>query len=250
MKQILNQLCRASITAAGVMVATSAASAESKPVQFETEFDLNLNLTPGGLNLQAPQATRPVTFDVAKAAADWQESIGAYLDTLLEAEPAPAVPSTSRETTPDSTTDAAVKADLAAFAAAEPAATSAAKPLPPEVLEALGLDPADAVLAVPAGAKSQPDVIVNPLLLAPTLSHPTGCDACHHGHADPGQPEPITSAAGAGVDDAAAWQTLADWASARAAESTQPAGADDAAAFTLDSDFFFEVDADENSPTE
>ena len=269
MKQILGNLCRASVAAAGVMVATSAASAESKPLQFETEFDLDL--LPGNLSAHAAAAAIDVGLDAAApSVSGWEQSIGAYLDTLLNAEPKSAPAPATQVDESDADAAAVIEAEIDAFTATELAAPTAqapeTKPLPPELLEVLGIEPpaegeepADVLVAVPASAESRPDPKpeakvepANPLLLAPVLSHPMNCEMCH-AHLD-AAPAVEQAAAPAQVDDAEAWQTLADWAAARAAADTTDDNSNDATdtaeAVTAESDFFFDFFAGEESPTE
>ena len=278
MNQVFGKVCRASVAAAGVMVAASAASAESRPLLFETEFDVDLA---AGIAAVAPRVGT-LSFDVPSAAAKWEESIGAYLEGLVDVEAAPAAD--AAPAVDAAAADLVARIEIQAFTVTEaPAAEAGAKPLPPEVLVALGFDLADAVLearaAVPAAAQKQgegdaakPQAAADARLLAPVLSEPMGCPGCaaHAAHA-------------ARVDDAAAWQKLADWAASRVAEGAAATAAataavvapvtearinDDAAweklaewaaargaedtaaepadreALTAEGDFFFEVDDD------
>jgi hypothetical protein len=218
-KQILSKVCRASVAAAGVVVAASAAHAESRPVELETEFDLGH--LGGGISLDTSAAVKAAALDVSSAVGNWQESIGTYLDGLL-ADRTPgiqaAAPEVKDEPKPAATIDVdeVIEEEIAAFKPAVPA-----KPEPK----------AEDVATVPA----------NPLLLAPVLSHPMDCPEC----------EKVIQQAAAEdahdavsrVDDDAAWQNLADWAGSRvavdaASATTAPAG-DDVA--TAESAFFDDV---------
>ena len=232
MKHIFGNICRASVAAAGVMVATSAASAESRPLQFETEFDLDLSLNGVAFEapFQAPQAATPLTLDVSSAAAGWEKAIGAYLDALLES------PAESKD-------DAKPQAKADA-----PAAEPTAPPAPAEPASASD-KPDSPLIAAEVAAFATPAPAVNPQLLAPVLSQPMHCDQClaHSAEAAPAETAAAETAPEATIDDDAAWQTLADWAAARAAE-TAADSADEAV--TAESDFFFDVDAAENEPTE
>ena len=222
MKQIFGNICRASVAAAGVMVATSAASAESRPVLFETEFDLDVFV--GGIAFEAPavapQVSAPLTLDVASAAAGWEQAIGAYLDALLDATEAKEAKSD------DAKTDAAH-------------ADAATQPAPAELAVATEVVIAPLVAAEVAAFTAP---AVRPELLAPVLSHPMHCDQCLAHAAEAAAAETASATA---VDDDAAWQSLADWAAARAAES---APADDA--LTAESDFFFDDEPVDNEPTQ
>jgi hypothetical protein len=237
-----------SLAAAGVVVASSlapvSASAEIKPLQFETEFDLDL--TPANLNLTVPAAAADtIHLDLGSAAAKWEQSIGAYLDGLLSADEAAAATTAAEaaaaDPTPEASLDEAtvVAEDIKAFQPTQAAAKA----------EAAGNDE--------PSVKDEPSVNAdavanaNPLLLAPILSHPMDCAGCR-AHAEP-------SAAAAAptvtpVDDADAWQKLAEWASARLAEDRSAGDADDSDGFeafdvvTAESVFF--ENADDDSATE
>ena len=251
MNHIWSKVCAASVAAAGVMVATSAASAESRPLQFETEFDLGLD--------RVAEAVAPAAVAPEVSPAGWEAAIGSYLDALVaRAEASPAV---------DATTSAAA----AAVAAATEAASAEADAVTSDLLVALGLEPAGDIAEEPAAkAEASPaeaapaaataEAAPNPLLLAPVLSHPAHCESCtaalHDGRKEVEQaaaaaPAAVPAAAPADVrvDDFAAWQKLADWAAARAEADADDAGADDQAA-TAESDFFFDVFAEEDSATE
>ena len=114
MKHVWGKVCAASVAAAGVGVFTPAANAESRPLEFETEFDLGV--APAANAIQAELAATTVSA--------WEQSIGSYLDRFVEAakeavaQPAPAAQ--------DTAVQAAVDAELSAFAAA------IEKPLPPQ----------------------------------------------------------------------------------------------------------------------
>jgi len=260
----------ASVAAAGVVAVTSVASAENRPGPFETEFDVSPGATPQIASLQ-----------IGPTAAKWQASIADYLEGLID-EPAPATEKADTVTATD-----VVTAEVKAFAAPDepdPEAKPEVKPLPPEVLDALGVDPIEAIdakedvlIAVPARADekadSKPDVeandaddadaeiadakpeaqpavrveeATNPLLLAPVLSHPSDCELCHFGagewvevsRADDQDVAPEQSF----IDDAEAWETLADWANSRLAADTVAKPADDVA--TIDEDGFPVTDED------
>lgn len=261
MKQVFGNVCRASVAAAGVMVAASAASAETGPVQFETEFDLDLAggaITAGAVNAGAPTVSA-ITLDIASAAAKWEESIGAYLEGLLAADAATgAAPAAEEAKAHDPVTEAVIEEEIEAFAQpetveAKPAVTQEAQALPPALKVALGYDIADAVLelpkAVPAAAQEkapqpqpatpQPVAALAPQLLAPVLSTPMGCESCAAHRAQQAR-----------IDDAAAWQKLAEWASSRAEEDAGSAD-DTEEAVAADGDFLFDFfDGDDESPTE
>lgn len=220
MNRILGNLYRASMAATGVLLATSSASAETKSFDFETEFDLE------GLVAAKVPASVPsgLQLDVSSAAAKWEQCIGVYLDALLD------------RATPAATVDASteVVAALRAFLNAE--------------IEAFTV--AAVATAEPAAEIAQADapvaLVLNPLLLSPVLSHPMDCESCqgeskHAEAAAAPVAEPVSSSALAEVDDVAAWQEMADWASARAAED---AGNPDDATESA----YFEI-ADESSPT-
>ena len=216
MKQILGNLCRASVAAAGVMAAASTASAETKPFEFETEFDVG-GIAPAIVPGVATAGAPTIALDVPAAVGNWEQSIGAYLDDVfdtdtdgLDAAPQPAAPETTVDVAKDiaEVLDPVVRADVAAFTTPAPEA--------------------------------------NPLLLAPVLSHPADCEACRklveQAEADESQDQPAADATTeAKVDDTAAWQKLADWASARVAEDEEAAEAaafDQADVVTAESVFF------------
>ena len=223
MKQKLGNLCRASVAAAGVMAAASTASAESKPFEFETEFDVG-GIAPA-ISPGVAAAGAAIALDVPAAVANWEQSIGAYLEGLLDTDtvgldavPQPAAPEDKIDVAKDiaEVLDPVVQAEVAAFTAPAPE--------------------------------------VNPLLLAPVLSHPSDCEACRaladQAKADEASDEPTADAATeAKVDDSAAWQKLADWASARVAEdvAAEAAAFDQADVVTAESVFF--EDATDESPT-
>ena len=224
MKQVFGKVCRASFTAAGVMVAASAASAETRPVQLETEFDLDLGGSIGAAApaLAAPQASS-FTLDFSSAAAKWEESIGAYLDGLLAADEAPAPQAQEAKAADDAATDAVIQAEIAAFEQPQPAKAE------PATVEPATVEPV-----------AQP-VALSPQLLAPVLSSPAGCQAC------------CAHLAQARIDDAAAWQKLAEWASSRVAEDAGAAESDiedDAEAASADGDMLFDFFDGEDEPTE
>jgi len=204
-KQILGKVCRASVAAAGVVVAASAANAESRPLELETEFDLG-HL--GGVSLDASAAVKAASLDVSSAVGNWQKSIGTYLDGLL-ADRTPGVEAAAPEVKTEAKGQATVDVDeviedeIAAFKPAEPAdAKAEAK--------------AEEAAAAPA----------NPLLLAPVLSHPMDCAECQKlvQQAAAKDAEDAQSR----VDDAAAWQNLADWAGSRVADEAAASAAADA----------------------
>ena len=234
MKHILGNLCRASVAAAGVMVAASAAHGESKPLGFETEFDLP-GLTGGGNNvtgaIDAAGAVRRAVLDVPSAAAKWEESIGSYLDALVGKQAAVEAPAAEVPAGVDATTEAVVKQELEALAA-DDADTDADE---------------DADAKPAAAAEAAP---VNPLLLAPVLSHPMECELCRkelEAAAAPAADEPAEEAAAdAKVDDDAAQQKLADWATARAGEDQGARQSDDTA--SAESVFFDDL-SDDAEPT-
>ena len=235
MNHIWSKVCRASVAAAGVMVATSAASAESRPLQFETEFDLGLDRVAEAV---APAAAAP---DVSPAPAGWEAAIGSYLDALVaRAEVNPRVA--------ESTDDAAAATAEVAYATAD-AVTA-------DLLVALGLEPAEETAEEPAAkaeastASATAEAAPNPLLLAPVLSHPAGCESCAATlHESRKEAEEAAAPADVRIDDFAAWRKLADWASARAEEDAGDSQLDDRAV-TAESDFFLDVFGDEDSATE
>jgi hypothetical protein len=196
-KQILGKVCRASVAAAGVVAAASAANAESRPLDLETEFDV------GTVDTQAA-VKAAASFDVSSAVGNWQESIGAYLDGLL-ASRTPGVEAAAPEVKTEAKAQATVDVDvlieeeIAAFKPAEPAKVEA------KVETA----------AAPA----------TPLLLAPVLSHPMDCTECHK-RVEQAAAEDANRAESR-VDDAAAWQNLADGAQSRVADEAAAASADD-----------------------
>jgi hypothetical protein len=286
----------ASVAAAGVVAVTvTSASAESRPRPFETEFDVSPGATPQIASLQ-----------IAPTAVKWQESIAEYLEGLVD-DPAPVVETATAD--PETPTDV-VTAEVKAFAVADepdpeaapepqaeakaeataeakPEAQAEVKPLPPEVLEALGIDPIEAIdakqdvlVAVPAKAEAKADadvddddaddvataeakpaaqpeaqpavhveVATNPLLLAPVLSHPSDCELCRAGGGEWVEVSRADDADGQDVapeqsfvDDAVAWEKLAEWASSRIAADQQAKPADDVA--TIDEDGFPITDED------
>ena len=238
MNHIWSKVGRASVAAAGVLVATSAASAESRPLQLETEFDLGLDRV-----AEAAAAPAAVAVDVSPATTAWEAAIGSYLDALVaRAEANPGVQATTEVTS--EAADAAAS-DLFVALRLEPAEESAEEPA--AKVEA----PAAEASTATAKAEAAP----NPLLLAPVLSHPATCESCaaavHDGRNEAEQAAAAAPAAPAEarIDDFAAWQKLAHWAAARAEEDAGDAEADDRAV-TAESDFFFAVFAEEDSATE
>jgi hypothetical protein len=213
-KHLFGNICRASVAAAGVMVATSAASAETRPVQFETEFDLDLSLNGAALEIPAaaPQAAAPVALEISKAVDGWEQAIGAYLDALLES-------------------DAKVEAKAEAPAEPTPAANE--------------------VIAAEVAAFAAPAVTVKPELLAPVLSQPMHCEGCLlHAPEKPAETAAVTAPAPAPVatvDDDAAWQSLAVWAAERTSDDAEDLTD---TAFAAEAEFFADFDAAENEPTE
>lgn len=203
MKHVFGNLCRASVAAVGVLAVTPAASAETRPLEFETEFDLGI----AGEAIAA--ALESNVSNISAAATQWEQSIGAYLDGLLEAaapalEPAPA--------SGGMPVSEVVDAEVEAFAPVELAPpVPQVNPLPQELLKVLGDDAAGA----PA------------LSLAPAPSHPTGCAMCEAAGewVEITKAEAAPSPAEGMVDDGDAWQRLAEWASARLA--AEDAAADD-----------------------
>jgi hypothetical protein len=218
MKQVLGSIGRASLAAAGVMVATSAANAESRPLAFETEFDLNLAPTPAPLNIAVPDVTK------------WEQSIGAYLDGLLTRDEAAAATSAAEQ------------------AAGDPGAESVDTD---EVVDTDQVVAEDirAFQPVQAAAAIAP-VEANLLLLAPVLSQPMHCEQCDAETTTHAQLEAEVK-----IDDSAAWQKLAEWASARVAEDEAAADFDAAVdapfnesdVVTAESIFF--EDGTDDSPT-
>jgi hypothetical protein len=224
-KQILGKVCRASVAAAGVVVAASAANAEARPLELETEFDLGH--VGAGVTLGASAAVQAAAIDVSSAVGNWQQSIGAYLDGLL-ADRTPGVETAAPESKDEPKPQAAVDVDevieeeIAAF-----------KPAEPVKAEANASAKAEEAAALPA----------NPLLLAPVLSHPMDCAEC----------QKLTQQAAARdaedaqsrVDDEVAWQNLADWAGSRladeAAAAATAAADDDNDVATAESAFFDDV---------
>ena len=236
MNHIWSKVCRASVAAAGVMVATSAASAESRPLQFETEFDLGLDRVAEAV---APAA---VALDVSPAPAAWETAIGSYLDGLIaRAEANPGVDASTQD---------------AATAATAEVRSSSADAVAADLFVALGLEPAEEIAEETAAkveastASATAEAAPNPLLLAPVLSHPAGCESCAAAlHDSRKEVEQAAVPAEVQIDDLAAWQKLADWASARAVEDAGDAESDDRAV-TAESDFFLDVFGDEDSATE
>ena len=173
MKHVWGSVCRASVAAAGVAVFTSAANAENRPLEFETEFDLGIDAGANAINAE-----------LATTAAAWQESIGTYLEQFLEAakevaaEPAPAAQ--------DESVQAAVDAELSAFTEA------------------------------PA------------ISLAPYPSHAHDCQLCRGTGewVEVTKVEQAASPAEGLVDDAEAWEKLAEWASSRIEADAAAAEAD------------------------
>ena len=221
MKQILGKVCRASVAAAGVMVAASAANAESRPLELETEFDLGH--AGGGISLDTAAAVKTAALDVSSAVGGWQDSIGTYLDGLLGADRTPGIEEVAEPEANDEATfdiDDVIEEEIAAFKPTEPVK---AEPKAEEKAEV-------AAAETPA----------NPLLLAPVLSHPMDCPECQKLI----RQAVVDDAEGAQsrVDDEAAWQNLADWAGSRVADdvaATAPADDDDVA--TAESAFFDDV---------
>jgi hypothetical protein len=211
-KLTLSKVCRTSVAAAGVMVAASAASAESRPLELETEFDLGQL---GGASLDTTAPVKTAAFDVSAAVGNWQDSIGAYLDGLLSSEVTPGVEAAAQEADADDV----IQEEIAAFKPTE-------------------------------SAKAEPRVEANPLLLAPVLSHPNDCPEClklaEQAAAAEAQSDEIEESR---VDDAAALQNLADWAGARVADQAAAASAtaDESDVATAESAFF--DDATDESPT-
>lgn len=218
MNRVLNHWHRASITAAGVVLAASGATAETRFLGFETEFDLGAVPT----TTTAPAHNSPV-FDEASTAEKWEQAIGAYLDGLADrAAMSPVVLDTSRDI--ETALRALVRAEAEAFAPA----TLADKRLALEVAHV------DAPVALS----------LEPALLAPTLSHPMGCPACdsesaHATAALAATTEIASASADVEIDDDDAWQKMADWAAARATENE---------AGRLDDDTAYVEITDESSP--
>jgi hypothetical protein len=222
-KQILGKVCRASVAAAGVVVAASAASAESRPLELETEFDLGHVGGSAALDPSAP--VKAAALDVSSAVGNWQESIGSYLEGLL-ADRTPGVQAAAPEVKDEAKRAATVDADevieeeIAAFKPAEP----------------VKAEPQTEAKAKAEGAAA---VSANPLLLAPVLSHPMDCPECDKLIQQAAAED--AADAESRVDDEAAWQNLADWAGSRvadagAAAATAPPENDDVA--TAESAFF------------
>ena len=207
MKLSFSNVCRTSVAAAGVMVAASAVSAESRPLELETEFDLGQ--LGGGVSLDATAAVKTAAFDVSAAVGNWQDSIGAYLDGLLSSEVTPGVEAPAPDAKGEADADDLIEEEIAAFKPTE-------------------------------SARAEPTVEVNPLLLAPVLSHPMNCPEClklaEQAAADAQSDEVEESR----VDDAAALQNLADWAGARIADqaAANTSAADEADVATAESAFF------------
>jgi hypothetical protein len=209
-KLTLSKVCRTSVAAAGVMVAASAAFAESRPLGLETEFDLGH--VGGALSLDTTAAVQAAAIDVSTSIGNWQDSIGSYLDGLLSSDRTPGVEGAATEVKDepkpgaDVDEDDLIEEEVAAFKPAE-------------------------------SVKAEPKVEANPLLLAPVLSHPMNCPEClklaEQAAAD-AQSEEIEESR---VDDAAALQSLADWAGARVADDVAAAATDDDVA-TAESAFF------------
>jgi hypothetical protein len=257
MKHVWNQVRRASakistsvsasvaatVAAGAVMVIAAPASAENRPGLFETEFEFD-GISAGAA---ATAQVKAAGFDVSSAAAKWEESIGEYLDGLVD-EITPVVEERQAPA------DDFVANEVEAFAVAD-GAKPEVKPLPPEVLEALGIDPAevaeaevqDVLIDVPAkgddGAEAKPQAAaqaaaaheepaINPLLLAPVLSHPMDCELCRAmgKWTEVGEAEWEAEAGEGLVDDMAAWQKLAEWASARVSGEEATQVGDDVAA--------------------
>lgn len=227
MKHVYRKLCRASVAAAGVMVATSAASAETKPLEFETEFDLGAAGVRAGVSAALAMAE-------AQPAAQWEDSITAYLDGLIE-KIAPVVEPPPAPAAGDAAVEALIDAEIAAFAAVDPVTPAAeVTPLPAELLELLGVeadgDEADDAVTALAQARAEiPALSLGALTLAPVPSHPLDCDQCHAAGEwiEVKMEEQVAAPADGMVDDAAAWQKLAEWASARLAAETKEDVADD-----------------------
>jgi hypothetical protein len=152
MKLVLGGICRASVAAAGVMVAASGASAEPAagesadgigptPVRIETEFEASAG--GGALVAGASVADGPCAFEEsawAEAGGSWEMAIASYLDRFTE----------------DSAEGEAAAADGVT-------PETAGKELPPGLLEELGVYPGDVVIAdqpaedeVAAAAKPRP----------------------------------------------------------------------------------------------
>ena len=191
MKHVWRSICQASVAAAGVVVIPSAVSAETKPIEFETEFDLDL--AAGAALLPTPGVPQHAAFDLPSVAAQWQESIGSYLDNLLDAPTPPAPTEPAPASDDDDEIDALVAAEVAAFTPA-------------------------------AVATHAPQVS-----LAPVLSHPMECPLCRGA----GEWIEVTTVAEVPapaegmVDDAAAWERMAEWAPARLAADASDADSDD-----------------------
>lgn len=190
MKHVWQSVWQASV-AAGAVFIPSAVSAETKPVEFETEFDLDLAV--GAAALPAPAVPKLAGFDLPSAAAKWQESIGSYLDGLLGAPTPPPAMEPAPVPDDDEDIDALIAAEVAAFA---PAAVAAPAPQ---------------------------------ISLAPVLSHAMDCSLCR----GVGEWVEVTNVvdlaapAEGMVDDAAAWERMAEWASARLAADASDDEADD-----------------------
>jgi len=232
-KQILSNLCRASVAAAGVMVAASAAHGEARPLGFETEFDL-----PGvgaGTAIDALGAVRSRVLDVPSAAAKWEESIGSYLDALVGKQLAVEAPAAEVTAGPDATTEAVVKQELKALAG-------------DDVNDDADADADEVADAKPAAAVEA--TAVNPLLLAPVLSHPMECEQCRKEleEAAAAQQDADQPAAEAKVDDEVAQQNLADWAADRASGKQSARSASDTASADAEGVFFDDA-SDDAEPT-
>jgi hypothetical protein len=254
MKHVWNQVRRASgkvslsasVAAGAVAVMAASAPAESRPGALETEFEFDVAV-PGAAAVAAE--VKGAAVDLSSAVAKWEQSIGEYLDGLIDdAAPAPEVVQPAVAEGP--AVDAVVAADIDAFDGAEPEV----KPLPPEVLEALGIDPAEvadgkvpdvlvvAPAPVPEKAEARPaahaEAAANPLLLAPVLSHPMDCELCREAGkwAEVSEAEPAPGPGEGLVDDMAAWQKLAEWASARVSGDEAAQAGDDVATADEDDD--------------
>ena len=192
MKHVLSKVCAASVAAAGLAAFTSAANAENRPLEFETEFDLGIDVAVA----PAVPAANLIQAELATAVSAWEASIGEYLEQVVGAakqavaDPAPAAQ--------DDAVQAAVDAELSA-------------------------------LAPPAPTIS----------LAPYLSSDAhDCELCHaEGQwVEVTRVEQAAAPAEGLVDDAAAWEKLAEWASSRIdADETAAAEADGWDAFFSES---------------
>lgn len=176
---------RASVAAAGVLAASSMTRAAIRPIDFETEFDIDLPASVVGAESAvvheasvAPQEAAPAA--AVPAAAGWQQEISRYLDKLLD-RPAEQLARNSPDVrdeesfdvdefeaaapeasdvpaTPEKTEPAAAALDESAFFADAPAATTRRQDFFGEWLE-------DRVLgireALPASATTQPTLSEN-----------------------------------------------------------------------------------------